>query len=550
MTTNLRRRPLHYLGYLLASATLVFSITFPYVFQYASMYAAPTAAYAVQVARMGNLSPAALGNAYWRDNISLEQNFPVPSVLLLIVLEATGIPLGYAMFIAISALGQVAFFALARCILSGRRDPNGQGVFLAALCYAYIASIHVTVSYLGRGTLGVALLMQFMLAYTLFLRTQLKKRRNARSWLAVLLVFTLAIGYTYYSSLLGIFVSTALTILAVGTLGLVLKRTTLRVPAFPVALLSFSLLIYGPFTSILSSTRGGFASFFYNLKVLARIETPPEILLQRGLVQQDSLTTITGYYALNALKVLSGLVILYGLVAYRPRRGHEPKLLWLFCLSVLFLSFAELSYLLVAAAAPIRFISMFGLIVLLFSVRQSGLTRKADSAGNRWPGRLQQPIRTYFAGVLLVILILASYGSMRTEWYYGVAKPQAYDKVEPLADFLLSHSTANTPAMLAGDADYAANLFYMACIHAANDRLVPEPLGTDTLALYTALHTGENGNLVARLHERGLFLLLTVEDARPVWGDEWGYGFLIPNSPRLNMTLIYDDGRARLYVVS
>jgi hypothetical protein len=556
MTFDFREETLRPIAYLLAAATFVLSIAFPLIFQFTSTYAAPTAAYAVQIVRTGNLSPPVLENAYWHENIRFEKDFPVPSVLLSILVEVTGIPVDYAMFLQISALAQVAFFVLARRILSGKRDWKGKGVFLAALAYAYLASIRVTVSYVGRGTLGVVLLMQFMLAYALFLQSQLERRENTGSWLAVLLVLTLAIGYTYYFSLLGIFISTALTTLLVGTLALASKHPVFHPPVLPVTLLSFSLLIYGPFINTVASMAGAFAipSFVNNvllyLKILLRIEAPPEILLQRGLVQQDLLTMITGYWLLNAVKLLSVLAVIYGLVAYRPRRGQEPRLIWLFCLTVLFLSFAELGYLFVTVAAPIRFISIYGSIIFLFSVGQFARTRTANLPANRWAGKLRFAVRTSVACLLLVILILASFGSLRSDWYYGIAKPDAYDTVQPLAGFLLSHSTVNRPALLGGDADYVANLFYIASIHSAYARIVPEPLETDALALYTALLTGENGNLVVGLHERGLFLLLMVDDARPVWGDEWGYGFLVQNSGHLNMTLIYNDGRAMLYVVS
>jgi len=556
MNVGLRGGSLRSIGYLLATVTFVSSIAFPLMFQYSSTYAAPTAVYAVQIMRAGNLSPAALEDAYWRDNMRLEGDFPVPSVLLSILLEVTGVPVKYAMFLALSALAQLAFFALARRILGGKRNWRSKGVFLAALAYVYVASFRVTVSYVGRGTLGVALLMQFMLAYTLFLQNQLEKHENPRSWLVVLSVLTLAIGYTYYFSLLGIFVSTVLTVLLMDALALVSRRPAFRPPVLPVALLSFSLLVYGPFMNTITRMAGAFtiSSFVNNvflyLKVLLRIEAPPEILLQRGLVQQDLLTVITGYWLLNAVRVLSGLALIYGLVAYRPRRVQEPRLLWLFCLTVLFLSFAELGYLFVTVAAPIRFISIYGSIILLFSVGQLVRTRKASLPDGRWQGRLGFATRTSVACLLLLILILASVGSLRSDWYYGIAKPHAYDTVEPLAGFLISHSTVERPVLLGGDADYVFNLFYITSTHSAYDRLMPEPLGTDTLALYTALATGGSGDLVAKLRGRGLYFLLMVDDARPVWGDEWGYGFLLPNIGALNMARIYDDGKAELYIVS
>ena len=555
MTVNFQRISLRHIAYFLATATFVFSVAFPLIFQYTSTYAAPTAAYALQIMRTGNLSLPALENAYWRDNIGVEQDFPIPSILLSMLLQVTGIPVEYAMFLAISALAQIAFFALARRILCGKRDWKGKGVLLAALAYIYLESFRTTVSYVGRGTLGVALLMQYMLAYALFMQNQLEKRGNPGGWLAVLSVLTLAIGYTYYFSLLGIFVSTLLTILLMGILALASKRPLFRPPILPITLLSFSLLIYGPFINTVTSMAGAFSipTFVSNvllyLKILLRIEAPPDILLQRGLVQLDLLTRVTGYWLLNAVKVLSILAVIYGLIAYRPRRGQQPRLIWIFCLTVLFLSFAELGYLFVTVAAPIRFISIYGSIIFLFSVGQFARIWKADSSA-RGTEKLPVTARVSVACVLLVILILASFGSFRSDWYYGTAKPHAYDTVQPVAIFLLSHSTFDRPALLAGDADYAVNLFYIASVHSADARLVPEPLETDTLALYAALVTGENGNLVVKLRERGLFLLLMVDDARPVWGDEWGYGFLVRNSGPLNMTLIYNDGIAKLYVVS
>jgi hypothetical protein len=519
------------------------------------MYAAPTAAYAVGIARTGRLSLPPIENAYWLGNLSFERDFPVPAILLSVLLEITGIPVDYAMFLAISAVAQFGFFALAKLVISGKEGANGTGIFVAALAYMYLTSFRLTVSYVGRGTLGVALLTQFMLAYALFLRNQLQNPKNSLSWLTVLLLFTLAVGYTYYFSLLGIFTLTSLTFLLVGAVALFSKRIVFRPPILPVVLTSFSLLIYGPFMNTMSRMAGAFAlpTFFDNIvlyfKVLFRIEAPQDILLQRGFVQLDPLTMVTGYFLLNVVKVLSVIAVIYGLLAYRPRMGRKPKLIWLFCLAVLFLSFAESGYLFVTVAAPLRFISMYGSIVLLSFVMKLAPKMKGNSRASHSAMRFRYGLRASAVCLLLVVLILSSYGSIRTDWYYGTAKPYANEKVQPLATFLLSHSTDSAPALLTGDADYAANIFYIASTHSAYSRLMAEPLETDTLVLYGALLTGASANLTDRMRDRGLFLLLTVNDARPVWGDEWGYGFLLPGSHPLNMTLIYNDGTTRLYTV-
>ena len=425
MAGEFRENPLRALGYFIASTAFILSIVFPLVFKYTTMYAAPTAVYALQIARTGSLNAQinVLENSYWHDTILMEANFPVPSILLSIILEVAGIPVNYVMFLTITALTQISFFALARRILFTGKTSNA--VFLAALAYAYLACINITVGYTARGSIGVAMLTNFMLAYTLFLRNQLKKPGNLRRWMAVLMLLTLATGYTYYFSLLGIFISTALMFLFVGTLALFSKHHVFRPSVLPVTLLSVALLIYGPFMNTVTSMAGALTltSFVGNVllyfKVLLRFEAPQEILLQRGLVQTDLLTTVTGYWLLHAVQILSVFAVIYGLIAYRPRKGQKTQLIWLFCLAILFLSFAELPYLFVTVAAPIRFISIYGSIAFLFLVGKLAPTRTTDSFVNHWK-KAHFAARTSAVCLLLVILISASFGSFRNDWYYGV----------------------------------------------------------------------------------------------------------------------------------
>jgi len=284
-----------------------------------------------------------------------------------------------------------------------------------------------------------------------------------------------------------------------------------------------------------------------------------EYLLQFGIVKIDPLTRITSVWMGNSLKLLCAIALLCSAIIYRPRKHKPVSVAWVYTLVVIFVSLADLGYLFQVVSLPIRFISLYGPVILFFIIGDSIRIDSSEDAAKetlnlRVGTRLHfeaGPVRHILAVTCLTIILLSTLGSMSYHWNYAVSVPGAYSTISPFSTFLETHSSAESPVVLVGDADFTANLFFIAFTHNATG-IVAEPLGTDTiLPVYKSLMLGNKGQFTFEISNKGAGFFLFVRNGRPFYADEWGPAFTIPSGrlQSLGLSLVYNDGASQLYSI-
>jgi len=535
--------------------TLAISIIFPVVFEYETTYAAPTAAYAVQSERTGCLFTNTVSEpgGYWKGSLAIEADYPAPSILLSVFVLLTGVPRQYTMFNPISALANLAYFVLARRILRERTDSDYSLLF-SALYYMFLTcdTIFYGGNYVGRASFGDTLFAFFLLGYMYYVAGHGNPRDSA-SWLPVLILFTLATGETYYTMTLAIALLTSLMALSLGTITLIVKRPRLY-PGLAITLLAIVLFLYKTFAASLLgeiAPSALLANMTLRVLILLGIEASPALFRNVELLQVDPLITVTGSWIVWTTKLLSILALAYVLFKFRPEMRSSRSIffwtIWLFSLGIFLSNLSEFAYLFIAPISPIRILVKYGLIATLFIVNgwvgeYKDRERKTTTSGK--PSH-----KKVIVVLLLIVIITGSLGSLGYAWYYGVGKPYAYQRVETLSYYLLSHSSPKNPIILTGDAYYTANIFFISALLDELDKVIPEPLREDAVTLYNALHSKEMGYFRASMEDRDIKCLLIVQGVRTVWGDAWGPAVTLPDTGPLegSFSLVYQDGYSRLF---
>jgi len=534
-----------YMAYSIVFFTFGIIVVMPVVFRYETSYAAPTAVYATQILS-GDGAVKSLGG--WADAIEAEFFYPVPSMLLSVLVLLTDIPKEYTMFTPIAALASLSYFVLARRIL--RWTPSNHGLLLSAVFYAYVVLFGFKLGpaqQISRASLGQAFFNFFLLVYVLYL----SKREGSPSggWLVVSVIFTLAIGLSYYTSTLAIALF-CLFMVVVYPVVVRSIRQPRRFPALPIAILAFFLFIYNTYViSTIGEAAAMGGAFVAN--IITRILTVLGIQ-QAGALRTDVMlgvdpvTIATGTWVYNATTYVSMGALLYVLLLYRPQRQRKIAKIWLFSLAVFLTNLSDFAYLFFVVASPVRILTRYGLIVLFYILAQR--RGQANHQGHEVLGKHLALSKTIVVAIVLIMVLLGSLGAMRFAWYYGSGKPYAYQRIEPLSHVLLVHSSSRDPITLMGDAYYTANIFYVAALEGKIENVIPYTMGEDAVTLYNSMHSNETSDLLESMRTRDIKCLLLTPGS--MWGDEWGYAVTLPSTSFLDHTtstsLLY-DGPAQLF---
>lgn len=527
------------------------SLCFPLIFKYVGPYAAPTAVNAIHILEKGTLTNGFLleSHKYWRSALECEVEFPVPSLLLSMLISLTNLPKEYAMFIPISGIANVMYFVLAKSLLFEWRKNKNYAPLLSALYYAFITFQYIYANYTGRAVLGVTFLTYFLFCYLKLLHKSLTGY-NVRSWTIMSLLFTLVIGYTYYTSLLAIIVVTLLMLIMLNIVALLGRKPSPSYLGITCTVLASFLLIH---TSLLDTITGrikleSFANnVFEYVKMRLSIEAKGEAWqLYAGLVEVDFLTRTLTWFTF-AITIASIISVVAAIFMYKPRIKYafSFKNIWLFSLITLLSSLAEFFYLFIIPTAPIRFLSIYGPITLLFTII------RFIHKPNLGCARRVRARTTIITMILIMAISLSCIGSLKYSWYYGEAsaKPLAYYEIQPVSEFLLAHSSSARPIIVTGDAYYTANLFFITSLCNKVNYVIPEPLGKDAITLYHSILTGCIEDFFVSIRSRGILYLLMVRTTRPLWGDGWGYAVSLPNFDVIasQANLMYEDGYSQIY---
>jgi len=545
------------LGLIIVSLTYSLAILLPLVVKYVGTYSAPTAVYALHIINTGYASEAGVSELqrYWRSAVNVEEDFPIPSLLLSVFMAITGLPREYAMFIPLTGVASIIYFVLAYRVFRTLKNAKTLGVLLAALFYAFVTFENIKTNYVGRATLG-EIFLPFFLFSVLMLLTERHDRAARHSWFIMLILFATVTSYTYYT--------TTLTIVVLMFLLVVIShsihpsyRSNFNGPWLVTGILSLLLFIRNPFffsfgkKASLGAFIGNFADY---IKFMFGFESNESSVaaLYYGAVPIDATTSILKWidFAARLASMLAVLLVLY---AFRPRRNNPvPSIAWSFSLVIFFSAPAEFAYLLIGPFFPFRHLIKYGSLLLSFIALYLLNANQPDMASSTTYSRCNFRFKfslSKLGGIFLTMMILLScIGFLRNSWYYGISKPFGYYEIKPVSKFLFVYRT--TPTTITGDAYYLACIFFETALCNKTGVIAPEPLGMDALLLYDALHTGEMQELFARLSVREIDYILLIRTTKPTFGDEWGYPVMIHNFgsiERSSLCLFYNNGDSELF---
>ena len=524
--------------------TMSMSLMLPLVMEMVEPFAFPSASYSILIKRFGKLEfdSSSILSRYWSSAVDVEIQYPLPAVLLSTLDIVTGIPEEFLPFIPITALANIIFFVLAKRLFL---VWDGRPHRIISVLY-YTTSIFVlrliSGQAIGRAVLGVTFLAYFLFSYLLNLSSQ---RVSQRSTLIIEILFTLAIGFTYYTSQLGILI---LTLIAPIIARILIPRyfSVMYVPVIP--LTAIFMIIHQPLFSILA--RGADLRLLLNnileyLKAILKIERETTAYyLQVGYVEIDLLSRMGSVWFLTILKLLTTLATIYVFIKYLPLHRNtldeRKRILWIYSVVVLLLGLSELPYSLLAPTISLRFLSVYGFIIFLYLLY-------IINSEHRVTNKIKLIIRLIILGMIIISYV----GSLLYSWLYGVAKPLGYQKISSLAEFCTSYSSNSRPMIIVTDAYYSVAGFFYSIVSHKYASVAYEPLGSDSIKLYKSLITGDIELLLSQFQRRGAEYLALVNDSRPLWGDAWGYAVSLKSTSIIEaqFSRIYDSGLSVLLKV-
>jgi len=514
-----------------------------------STYSAPTASLAILIEENGKIPSVVLNlrDSYWRGALEVETYYPAPSLLLAAFSIITGTPHDYLMFVPIANLAKVIYFVLAKRILNGLTKKRRRVEYdLLALVYYVFTTIGININAgsVTRAVIGTTLLTYFIYSFLIFVDKFVNKNLHSytslRSEYYVMTVLTLAIGLSYYTSTLSVLLISLLVPVAVWVFINSKKLTILHI--FTISLI---LVIYNPFYYSIAKSLS-FENFFANILEFIRVQlklerTGEAFELTVGQVEIDLFTRITGIWFKYLLVLLSGLATIYIFVktsiflAKKRLSGTSDKLLWIYSLIVMSAFMSELPYSLYAPTISTRAIIMYGSLILIYAVKNMFENRK-DAASR------------IIGASVLTIFILSSAGNLAGGWFYGLSEPFGYEKVYPALTYIEKYSSKKEPIDIALDAWYSALGLLRSIISSEYTIVAYEPLGRGTFILAESIQRNDLTTFLRYSCERGITYVLLNDNAKPIYGDEWGYAVTLKDKSLLKIELstLYTKGEFHL----
>ena len=552
---------LQIVSYCIVIAAFIISIAFPLLLQFVEPFAAPTAVYSEMIVKGGHLSQGgsllSYPQGFWGSALNTEIQYPIGSILVSVFMLITGLPVQYAMFISLTAVGNLIYFVIAKYVLSSVTSNKGFVWLFSSLSYLFFSVLSPADGAVGRASLGIMFLAFFIYVYMRFLRPKFPiSRMRFLGSMVLLILLVLTIGFQYYFATIDII---ALMILIIVTM--TFSKNTLpwkrRWPEWSILVIAIFLFL-GTTTmasqiqsASVSQMFSSFVQFIGSMigKLGINVDwlTVQSLSWNINLATFDSLTSF-GNHVLFLTQFSSIIAIMACVLAYRPRKlERSPKdVVWLFCVFILFLSVGELGYLTVGPYSPFRLLVWFGPIVIL-SIILGAISKRNNDRKVKFA-----KLKIAIALLVISIFCISIWGGIQIATTYGVsgAKPFAYDNVFSLSYFLCTHTTNERPLVLTGDEGYVANVFFISSLFNKTRSVVAEPLLSDSVTLNDAIESGNANAFISAMKSRQISYLLIVDNGKPIYGDVWGY---IINNPKadkisqLHFDRIYDDGQTNLF---
>ena len=503
----------------------------------------PSSVLAMNILRYGRIIlPSSLPvNAFWIDALSVERDYPLPSILLALFQLITSVPPDLLPFLPLSGLVTFIFYYIMILKILGEletfkllhKEIHNVKMYYLKLVLLLLLTIYDLFDrnaayYVGRATLGVTFFVM-MLYVILKLFTHNKKLE----WIILMMIILMASSFTYYTSTLVIFTVSLLFLLA-NTIRLSHYDQHTKKALSSFTIFSLFLTINQPIIHTFTSSALSFNRFISNFMawILAqlKIERNSEAYyLSVSAVIRDPFTRISVVWIGFALRAIFILMFIFMFLVTVRRKGMMRKIIPVLLIIVIGASLAELPYTFQAPTVSLRFATMSSLLFVPMVSNEIKRTR----------------IKITLGFIILTLLMLFYTGTLYDIIMYHKIYPNKYIYgftlfISNIAQF---HYNVN---VVAGDSYYTGYAFFKTMLN--NDKNSFHFTTLEKYALYLFNQYKEPyviKHYVMDLVRNNIDYLMIVNDGKPVTGDPWGYA-ITPSHTSINFltqheNMVYND---------
>lgn len=495
----------------------------------------PTSVLATNMVRHGRIIlPARLpANAFWSSMLSVEKDYPIPSLIIALIQLITNMPFDLLPFLPISEFITFTFYYIIILKALYRKDlPRNLFQYLTMLLLIiYDLFNRINAYYIGRATLGVAL---FIVSVFLILKLTVSNKKYP--WIILIIIIFTAISFTYYSSILAL--SSILLLFSIAYITrFIFLNQHMKSVILSLTIFSFFLVLYQPIINSLVISPDKFidnfvAWFLVQLKIEKNIDA---FYLNVGDVPIDLFTRISVVWLGFLLRILFILMFvsyfLDKLLNVKKLDINEPFNTLI--IIVLGASLAELFYTFQAPTVSLRFATMLSVLYFPLTIE-----------------RIKRAVVKIIINIIVPLLLIIFYvGSINSTILYGnINAPQ---NLYGFNTFISGTIRSCHSTIIAGDSYYTGYASFIAVLSNAEDCFHFTTLGKYTFYLFSS-HV-DFTIITERFANRGINYLMLVDDGKPISGDPWGYT-IMPSHIAINLLLhrleiIYNDERVYLLSV-
>jgi hypothetical protein len=475
-------------------------------------------------------------NVFWIDALSVERNYPLPSILLALFQLITGVPPDLLPFLPLSGLVTFIFYYIMILKILGEletfkllhKEIHNVKMYYLKLVLLLLLAIHNLFDrngsyYVGRPTLGVAFFVM-MLYVIMKLFTHNKKLE----WIILMMIISMASSFTYYTSTLAIFTVSLLFLLA-NIVRLPHYDQHTKKALFSFTIFSLFLTINQPIIHIFTSSALSFDRFISNFMawILAQLKverSSEAYYLAVGAVIRDPFTRISAVWIGFALRAIFILMFIFMFLVTVRRKGMMKKIILVLLIVVIGASLAELPYTFQTSTVSLRFATMTSLLFVPIVFNEIKRTR----------------IKITLGFIILILLMLFYTGTLCDIIMYHKIYPYKYIYgftlfISNIAQF---HYNVN---IVAGDSYYTGYVFFKTMLN--NDRSSFYFTTLKKYALYLFNQYEEPyiiKHYVMDLVKNNIDYLIIVNDGKPVTGDPWGYA-ITPSRTSTNFLIQHEN---------
>jgi hypothetical protein len=424
-------------------------------------YSFPSSVLALSIITHGKISLPFQSSvsSYWTGTLSIERDYPAPSLILASFYLITNIPPDLMPLLPISGFIIFIFYYIMLTILLGIRGAQSlrgrrpYEVIVLLLVVMYDLFARNASYYVGRATLGVAL---FIVIVYLFLKTATNDGEG--KWTIAALIILIATSFTYYTSILAACIILLLflftSMIRLSTFGQRVKRAF-----FSLAITSLFLTIVQPIVNTILLSPSKFINNLINwILAQLKIEQNEAYYLTVGNISIDLFTRASAIWLDYFLKLIFIIVFvcyfLNELIKKKRLNMREPaNALTIITVGA---SLAELFYTFQAPTVSLRFITMLSILytpLAITRISKAGVARIVSLI-------ISTLLIVFYIGTFNGILV---YGRINyTRHLYGFSE-------------FISGIVASNNDVIGGDSYYTGYLFFKTALSRDYTRFYSQP---------------------------------------------------------------------------